>query len=245
MKYDIKVDDKFGRWTVLEINTVNPDSKAKNPPKMAKCQCECGTIRYKEYRDLYSGRSQSCGCYRAEKLSIRNQNNNSVKIGDRYGKLVVIEFLGLREQSRGRKEQWAKCICDCGNTTEVSTNNLQSGGTKSCGCLSSHGEFLIKKLLLENNINFCSQYTFSDLKDKGLLRFDFAIFKEDKLYELIEFQGRQHYTGPEASWSHSDSLEDIQRRDSLKKKYCEENNIKLICIPYTEINNITLKLLNL
>ena len=40
---DIKVGEKFGRWTILEIDTINPNSKAKNPPKMALCQCECGT----------------------------------------------------------------------------------------------------------------------------------------------------------------------------------------------------------
>ena len=30
------------------------------------CQCECGTQRYKDYRDLYDGRSLSCGCRRNE-----------------------------------------------------------------------------------------------------------------------------------------------------------------------------------
>ena len=33
----IKVGAKFGRWTILEVNTVNPNSKAKQPPKMALC----------------------------------------------------------------------------------------------------------------------------------------------------------------------------------------------------------------
>lgn len=28
---DIKVGARFGRWKVLEINTINPSSKAKNP----------------------------------------------------------------------------------------------------------------------------------------------------------------------------------------------------------------------
>lgn len=66
---DVIPGAKFGRWTVLEIGVINPNPKAKKPPKTAKCQCECGTIRYKEYRDLYSGRSLSCGCLRAEMLT--------------------------------------------------------------------------------------------------------------------------------------------------------------------------------
>ena len=45
---DIVVGAKFGRWTILEINVKNPNSKAKNPPRTALCQCECGKTRYKE-----------------------------------------------------------------------------------------------------------------------------------------------------------------------------------------------------
>lgn len=87
-------------------------------------------------------------------------------------------------------------------------NNLQSGGTTSCGCINSKGEKLIKQILNQNHINFIQEYTFPDLKsDKGYyLRFDFAIFKNNQLNCLIEFDGRQHYSGPEAKWTHSDSL---------------------------------------
>ena len=38
---DIQVGAIFGRWKVLEINTVNPNSKAKHPPKRALCECQC------------------------------------------------------------------------------------------------------------------------------------------------------------------------------------------------------------
>lgn len=48
------------------------------------------------------------------------------KTGNRYGKLVVEKYLG--------NGKW-QCICDCGNTTIVSTVNLSTGKTKSCGCL--------------------------------------------------------------------------------------------------------------
>ena len=43
----------------------------------------------------------------------------------RFGKLVTIDYI------KGSK--W-KCICDCGNTTIVSTSHLTSGHTTSCGC---------------------------------------------------------------------------------------------------------------
>lgn len=239
----IKVGAKFGRWTILQVNTVNPNSKAKKPPKMALCQCDCGTKRYKEYRDLYSGRSLSCGCLRNEQLSQENFNRGIIDQGTKFGHLTFIKDLGYRkEASRDKQIRWALCQCDCGNFIEVSNNNLKSGGTQSCGCVKSRGERVIADLLRKNNINFIQQYTFNDLRTEknGLLRFDFAIFKEDKLYKLVEFDGRQHFLGPDATWSQSDSLETIQQRDKLKDEYCKKNNIPLLRIPYTQIGNITL-----
>lgn len=51
--------------------------------------------------------------------------------GKRFGNLIVI--------SRGEKTKhgvyrW-NCKCDCGKFTSVPTNDLQSGHTRSCGCL--------------------------------------------------------------------------------------------------------------
>lgn len=71
-------------------------------------------------------------------------------------------------------------------------NNLKSGGSQSCGCISSRGERIIAQILRENNINFSTQYMFKDLIgiNGGYLKFDFAIFKDNQLYELIEFDGR-------------------------------------------------------
>lgn len=243
---DIVVGAKFGRWTILETNVKNPNSKAKNPPRTALCQCECGKTRYKEYRDLYSGRSLSCGCLRTEQVIQRNFEKGIIEPNTKFGHLTFIKDLGYRPQkSRNKNERWALCQCDCGNQIEVSNNNLKSGATTSCGCVKSRGERIIADILRENNINFATQYSFQDLKTPkgGSLKFDFAIFKDNKLYKLIEFDGRQHFFGPDAKWSHSDSLETIKFRDNLKDEYCIKNNISLLRIPYTEIGNITIEML--
>ena len=44
----------------------------------------------------------------------------------KYGKLTAIEYLG--------KSMW-KCKCDCGNEKIVYGGHLESGHTKSCGCI--------------------------------------------------------------------------------------------------------------
>ena len=51
--------------------------------------------------------------------------------GQKFNMLTVIERL---PNNSANKVVW-KCICDCGNTTTVTTGNLKNGSVKSCGCL--------------------------------------------------------------------------------------------------------------
>lgn len=242
---DVVVGAKFNRWTVLEIDVINPESKAKKPPKMALCQCECGTQRYKEYRDLYQNRSLSCGCLRAEQITEKNCSKGEIEIGTKFGYLTMIQDLGYRQQkSRNRRARWSLCKCVCGKEIEVSNNNLRSGSTKSCGCIKSFGEQKIRQILLQNNINFATEYIFNDLKGirGGNLRFDFAIFnQQNELIQLIEFDGRQHFAGPDGAWTHSYSKEELQENDKRKNEYCQKHNIKLLRIPYYEISKLSIE----
>lgn len=50
-------------------------------------------------------------------------------VGERYGHLTVIKDTGKRIH---RSIIW-ECKCDCGNTHNVSSNNLNSGRVNSCG----------------------------------------------------------------------------------------------------------------
>lgn len=52
--------------------------------------------------------------------------------GNRYGKLVVIEYAGMRQKDH--RSLWL-CKCDCGNTKVYATNILTRGAANSCGCL--------------------------------------------------------------------------------------------------------------
>jgi len=56
-------------------------------------------------------------------------------IGHKYGRLTVIEEGDrLRVSRRKVLRRWV-CVCDCGNTSILSTGNIRSGNSKSCGCL--------------------------------------------------------------------------------------------------------------
>lgn len=57
-------------------------------------------------------------------------------IGQKFGKLTVVEKIGSRQvgkSSRSRCMFW-KCVCDCGGSSEVATASLTSGNSSSCGC---------------------------------------------------------------------------------------------------------------
>ena len=97
----------------------------------------------------------------------------------------------------------------------------------------SRGEILIEEILQEAGFVFKEEYVFPDLKSTSgrPLRFDFAVFKNQKLSHLIEYNGEQHYK-PIKHFGGQLRFEKQQRRDSFIQKYCQENNIKLIVIKY-------------
>lgn len=50
--------------------------------------------------------------------------------GQRFGRLTAIKRI------EGKKPTYWLCECDCGNRKEIQLNNLTTGNSKSCGCLS-------------------------------------------------------------------------------------------------------------
>lgn len=53
--------------------------------------------------------------------------------GQRFGRLTAIEPVGY---AASKRIKWL-CRCDCGNETEVASDKLISGHTRSCGCIIS------------------------------------------------------------------------------------------------------------
>jgi len=71
-----------------------------------------------------------------------------VKIGERYGKLLVIDIVD-NPRERGDTKLF-KCLCDCGKTTITRKYSLHSGHAKSCSCIISESLYRgVKDLSLE------------------------------------------------------------------------------------------------
>lgn len=105
-------------------------------------------------------------------------------------------------------------------------------------CNSSKGEKRIQSFLNNLNIDYKVQYRIKECRNKLPLPFDFAIFKNDNLVVLIEYNGLQHYELSSGIFNCPKKLKILQENDKIKKEYCEKNNIELLIIPYYEFENI-------
>lgn len=236
------INKKIGMLTILSLNESLSQEKQGC---YWNCQCDCGKIVVKSTAYLIDKRlknEKNCGCLNhisAQELCRKAQEKyiEQKKLqleNKRFGKLTVLSE--NKEKTKEEKHSYWNCICDCGNKVVIKGTILTSGESQSCGCLGqSKGEYYISELLKKEKINFKREITFSDLKDKGFLRFDFGIYdKNNLLLFLIEYDGRQHID--KTSVWHTESVE---KHDKMKNEWCLKNNIPLIRIPYWHLEQLT------
>lgn len=182
---------------------------------------------------MRGGRTTNCGCVRMEKM---RQATIKDETGKEYGFLHVDRIATEEEKPRANKTgvYWS-CTCkNCGRTNVIVFGDyLRNGDTTSCGCIQSKNEAKIAKILDKNNIKYISQYWLPDLysfNKKDKLYFDFAIFNNETLLYIIEYDGIQHF---EDGHFHGNFAQ-TRSNDIKKNKYCFEHNIPIIRIPYCE-----------
>lgn len=120
--------EKIGTgYRVGQLEVIAPTEARKNGYTVWRCRCNCGGERMLDTRTLQRGTVRDCGC-------VTKVPPGAVDLtGRRFGRLVAIAPTDQRKYSGGVVWQ---CLCDCGNTAYVSSHQLLSGYTKSCGCLS-------------------------------------------------------------------------------------------------------------
>jgi len=91
-------------------------------------------------------------------------------------------------------------------------------------------EAMVAQYLNDKKINFITQFTFPDCKNKKCLRFDFCINIDDNDI-LIEYNGIQHYK-PINYFGGNNSFEQRIINDNIKLNYTKNNDIPFIRIPY-------------
>lgn len=130
-------------------------------------------------------------------------------------------------------------MCNNGHKWEAKPSDIKNLNHWCPVCNESLGERKLRIFFDSNNIKFIREKKFNDCR--GEMRMHSFDFYLPKYNSLIEYDGKQHYM-PVNFCGCSD--EDAQKtyiklknNDMIKNKYCLNNNIKLIRIPYT-IKNV-------
>ena len=225
---------KFNKLTAIKPTF----KKDTNGSMIWVCLCDCGKLTTATYSNLQRGHKKSCGCAIQDYINSLTYDIS----GQRFGMLIAQYSNGKRK--RDGRIVW-HCVCDCGNECDVDVNSLMSEHTQSCGC--SHrslGEQYIESILDDCNIIYHQQFTFDDCVNIYKLPFDFYL----PTYNLcIEYDGEQHFRSVD-HFGGEDGFRQRKRNDEIKNQYCQDNNIKLLRIPYTtpeeKIKEIILNILN-
>lgn len=86
------------------------------------CLCDCGRRAEISRSELVTGKTRSCGCLKGAKIKDL--------VGRKFGRLTVLTKFDMSPSGY----RWL-CQCDCGNERIIIGGNLNSGHTRSCGCL--------------------------------------------------------------------------------------------------------------
>ena len=217
-------------FTVIEKTTLRASDKAI----IYKCKCnKCGHIQLIAGNRLRRDNvlCENCGHRQSTLVDMTGQTYEFLKVLKRD---MSSQYMGHEQDA-----YWiCKCL-KCGSIKTIRGIDIRNGSVKSCGCIKSHGEEIIAKILLNANINFSRQYKFADLysnqNKKVYYYFDFAIFnKNNQLSHLVEYDGITHFEPSSGGWNTMDSVQKTQQRDKIKNDYCQKHNIKLIRIKYDE-----------
>ena len=206
----------------------------KKKGERIKWHCVCNCKNHTEidvYKDnLINGSTVSCGCYNKEQAG--NYQTEDLT-GRRFGSLIVLKRNGSKRYKNNHTESLWSCLCDCdpNKIKDVTYGNLINGHVTSCGCKKmSAGEGKIKECLIDLNIKYIQEYKLKNSKQK----FDFYL---PDFNIAIEYDGEQHFK-PVNFFGGEKGFKKCQERDIKKNKYCKNNNIQLIRIPYTDFQKI-------
>ncbi|MFW6029882.1 MAG: hypothetical protein ACOCRO_06465 [Halanaerobiales bacterium] len=179
--------------------------------------------------------NQGCRCIECAKEIRASKRRHSYSFVQQSFKDRGLQLLAKHYKN---ENQLLKYKCSCGNIAEMCFDALLHGGQSNCAkCSSSRGESRLIQVLEDRKVEYKHQLYIDDCKNVNPLPFDIAIFKEDELICLIEYDGIQHFESQE-HWGGKNQLQYVKKNDKIKDKYCKNNNIPLLRVPYWDFSNI-------
>jgi len=159
---------------------------------------------------------------------VRMDHKGSKNIGSAFG--LMREILFLDPAYKKWFESYAEHYGLSDIEAEIHIEAVAEGLFDDKEPHGSFGERKIFKELSRRNIAFIREYSCDGLRYVGRLRFDFYLPDH---CAVIEFHGAQHYQSV-PYFGGEDGLLSTQRRDAVKKAWCEKNSIRFFCISHDE-----------
>jgi very-short-patch-repair endonuclease len=201
-------------------------------------KCKCGNTFETDFNHFQNQNKRQC-----KKCGNKLRNKNTIFAYDDVKKFIESEsdcILLSDDYINARTPLTLKC--GCGNkfkTTLDEFRNRNRRGCRKCSSTVSRMENKIMRVCEKLKIEFIFQYKLKNCKDIYPLPFDFYLPQ----YNIcIEADGKQHSEPVQfGDMSYEDAVENfaiVKKHDEIKNKYCKDNNIELIRIPYTKFKNI-------
>ena len=212
---------------------LNPEKYVNMKTNNLKIKCKlCNNVWTTSLASLCSsdGLCPDCGIKKCAKSNMLSSSTVTHIISSKNNNILLNP-----EDYKGNNIRNLKVKCKCGNVYTVSLANYVYNDVircPQCTKKESRGERIIREFLEANKINFQQEQRFSDCVDKRTLPFDFYL---PEYNTCIEFDGQHHYF---PIYNDDIHFEITKKHDKIKTQYCDNNNIKLIRIPYWQGENI-------
>lgn len=139
--------NKYGSLTVLH-RVEDKVSSSGRKYKQYLCKCDCGSEVIVLKDNLLGGKTSRCKNCKTKILiesSRKRGDKSDPPLGSVYGNLTIVEKF-YHTDSEGRKTQFYRCRCSCGNIIESAKHSIIKGLTTSCGCQSSRTKLRGKRI---------------------------------------------------------------------------------------------------
>ena len=227
-------------WFIQSMKEIHPNIVVLNEYISMKhpIQCKCTLDGYEWSTTPDSLINRKTGC---PKCAIKRNGDRCRKSNETFIKelqQVNPNIIPLEEYKTDHEK--ITCLCTVHNYAwEVAPNKLLHRGTGCPKCACYSNEEKIASILEDWGFRCSMQKKFDDCADKKPLPFDIYL---DDFNILIEYDGEGHFHpikwGNISDEKAKKKLELTQKHDYMKDKYCAENNIPLIRIPYWENDNL-------
>jgi hypothetical protein len=222
-----------------KVKKVNPQftilEEYKECNQKIKIQCGiCGKVYRRTACQLFKKTICSNCFYNQKKMTNQEFHKKLKKLPIYLDIEIINDYIDYNTKIK------VKCK-KCKTIYDVSPNNILRGSRcPSCWSVKTKGEQKVEQYLKNNDIFFLPQKTFKNCvsKKNRKLRFDFYIPLENV---CIEYDGPYHFD--KNFWLNKNNP-NFKEHDEIKNKFCKDNNINLLRIPYWEEDNINNILFN-